>query len=256
MVYVKNSNLLKGFNKEDIKSSKRVAHNTIKVILKDGTIVYKFYNTRIITINNNDKTVLVKNDGFYTKTTKERINEFIPFPQYLYQEDHIWYWSDGEEFYDGMVFDLDGNLLSEDKTIDKKQWNKAKRLINEFCKKIDNLEEIPMPESGDCWYCMLKTDDGKSMGDKFGSNEHLINHIKEGYLHGSLLVNAMKHVGYRNEQISIHYYMNYRDTFKRALSRYLTDKLLNRENYKKLNWNKRDGVKTKEIEEKTLINNS
>jgi len=52
--------------------------------------------------------------------------------------------------------------------------------------------------------------------------------MDEGYLHGSLLVNAMRWAGYKDEGISLCYGMakrGNRDAFKRALRRYLKRKL-------------------------------
>jgi hypothetical protein len=59
------------------------------------------------------------------------------------------------------------------------------------------------------------------MGDTTGDNGHILEHVKENYLHGSLLVNAMRETGYSDDQIRIHYGMKLADTFKRALRKYL-----------------------------------
>ncbi|MDD4354226.1 MAG: hypothetical protein PHN56_07280 [Candidatus Nanoarchaeia archaeon] len=58
------------------------------------------------------------------------------------------------------------------------------------------------------------------------NNDHLITHLKEKYLHGSILVNAMREAGYRDEQIRFHYAGKYFDAFKRSLRKYLQKRLI------------------------------
>ena len=65
------------------------------------------------------------------------------------------------------------------------------------------------------------------MGELGSDNvTHLHEHVKEGYLHGSLLVNAMRAYGYNDSQIGLYYSMKIADTFKRAVRRYLQRNLL------------------------------
>ena len=66
----------------------------------------------------------------------------------------------------------------------------------------------------------------KTIGDLSNNNEHLLNHLDEGYLHGSILVNAMQETGYSNEGIGVHYQRKVVNSFKRAVRRYLQKRLL------------------------------
>ncbi len=109
--------------------------------------------------------------------------------------------------------------------------------IRKFCAKLDGLKELPVPSSGDCWLCRMKDKAGISMGERGGAaydRSHLLEHSKEGYLHGSLLVNALTHAGYVNP--SLVFSLEQRDRqdgrklhnggqVKRALKRYLYAKL-------------------------------
>jgi hypothetical protein len=73
----------------------------------------------------------------------------------------------------------------------------------------------------------MHTDKGESLGDVSGDKSHILSHIQEGYLHGSLIINALKWAGYRQPQF-IWQLANSDlqrgrkpDQIKRALKRYL-----------------------------------
>ena len=53
---------------------------------------------------------------------------------------------------------------------------------------------LPRPGSGDCFYCQMKTQDGKTLGDA-SSTDHLTSHMEEGYVVPSLAYNAMMEAG-------------------------------------------------------------
>jgi len=72
----------------------------------------------------------------------------------------------------------------------------------------------------------MKTDEGKTLGDSSGNNDHLLSHIEEGYLHGSILVNAMREAGYNDMQIGVHYHLRLHKNFRRSLQKYLTKRLV------------------------------
>jgi len=66
-----------------------------------------FYHQSLIVIKNKDNSYELNSHGYRTKTTKERINRYIPSGFRVYQEDFTWYVSkpDGkvQEFKDGMI---------------------------------------------------------------------------------------------------------------------------------------------------------
>ena len=77
--------------------------------------------------------------------------------------------------------------------------------IDALVSRIDKLENLPEPCAGDCWDCYARTEDGRKMMEVDSSGvEHLIDHVKEGYLHGSLLVNAFTWAGYTEKQATHH----------------------------------------------------
>ena len=211
--------------------SKIIANNTVEIQYQNGDRAIKLHNTDVVTFKANGD-VILNSGGWKTPTTKDRINRFSPFN--IYQEDFRWYvaenykWENGINFSDGMTFYRDEKencyqLKGEIKPVDIEKRKRLKKQIKNYVNLIDL--RLPVPDSGDCWDCLFKNKEGKTMGDISKSN-HLISHFEDEYLHGSILVNAMKEKGYSDSQIGFHYQMNLRDTFKRALRQYLSKRLL------------------------------
>jgi hypothetical protein len=217
--------ILSHIDPNTIEKSRIVGHNTLEITYKNGNRAIRLHDTDIITFKTNGDIILTTG-GWHTVTTKERMSRpFSPF--YITSRKGIWYINDTIVFYDGIVLNAQGEVKSEQKTIDFKKINKIKRDIKKYISIIDTIETLPLPNNGDCWHCLFHTTtDNKSWGDSLKDNTHLAEHIKDGYLHGSILVNAMREHGYRDAQIALHYQMNLRDTFKRALRRYLNKRLL------------------------------
>ena len=73
--------------------------NTRLIKLENGDYAVLFHQTEVVTIHA-DGSYTLRTDGWSTKTTKERINQYSPVN--IWQEKHIWYIQKGIEFYDGM----------------------------------------------------------------------------------------------------------------------------------------------------------
>lgn len=200
--------------------SRIVAKNTIEIHYEDGTKAIRLHDTDVVTFHP-DK-IVFDSGGWRTPTTKDRMTTFSPFR--ISQDKGIWYIK-GYFFYDGIEMGYDGNLLSENKKPDYKYIKKTKRKINKFVRLITE-DNLPVPNNGDCWFCLMKTEDGETLGDIGNNHDHLWSHIEEGYLPGSLLVNAMREKGYNDMQIAAHYQMKIADTFRRAVRKYLHKRLL------------------------------
>jgi hypothetical protein len=65
----------------------KIAGNTYKIATKDGYKI-QYYDTVIVEAKNGD--YILNSGGFYTKTTKERINEVIA-PSYISQKNFNWF---------------------------------------------------------------------------------------------------------------------------------------------------------------------
>lgn len=218
--------ILSGVTKE-ILSSKFVMNNTLYILYADGSEAWRLYNTDVVTKKDNFYTL--NSGGWRTVTTKDRINSFTPGRFYaIYQENGIWYLSNQDQttvFYDGIQLDETGKVISELFPDPAKEVKAMKKRIANFCNLITK-NNLPLPGNGDCWYCLMVTDNGETLGDATKNYDHLLSHMEENYLHGSLLVNAMRERGYTDMQIGLHFQMKLADTFKRAVRRYLQKRLI------------------------------
>lgn len=198
-----------------VAKSRLLARSTLSLEYQDGSKAIRYQDTDVVTFKDNH--VILDSGGWRTVTTKERINTNTDLR--VFAEQGIWYvslvgkFNKRELFYDGITFDTEGNLVSESQTPDLDRIKQVKKQIAKFVKLVDNLEAIPMPEGGDCWGCSM-----------FKTADCLQGHLDEGYLHGSLIVRALEHVGCNNPGLVMH--MGIKDTIKRALRRYFKNNLL------------------------------
>lgn len=220
---------------KEVLSSKFVAKNTLHIHYVDKSEAIRFHETDVITKLPNGKVVL-SSGGWRTATTKERINtyvrQFLSDPNvtrwnFLSQNKGVWYIGESE-FYDGITLSKAGKIVSKIKKPNLEKVAKVKKQISKFVSLITK-ENLPLPSGGDCWLCSLRTESGETMGEMGGKEseaEHLRGHIKEGYLHGSLLVNAMREAGFEDRQIGVHYQLKLVDRFKSNLRKYLQKRLI------------------------------
>lgn len=206
--------------KKEVKTSKFIDNNTVKIEYTDGTSAIRLHNTDVITFNK-DK-IILNSGGWRTKTTKERINQYNGIGLNIWQSKGIWTIS-GFDFYDGITFNKEGKLIGKNKTVNIEKIDKLKKKISKFVNLITK-DNLPLPNSGDCWLCALVDEDNKPMGND--NNDHLMQHIKENYMHGSLIVNAMRDAGYSDTQIGFHYQAKITDSIKRAVRKYLQKRLI------------------------------
>lgn len=76
--------------------------------IDEHSIAIQYHWTYVVTYHD-DGTITLDNGGYYTVTTKERINQYTNAR--LSQMNREWYLG-GTEFYNGMKIDEDGKLLS------------------------------------------------------------------------------------------------------------------------------------------------
>ena len=209
---------------EKVEKSKLIDNSTLLIDYKDGTKAIRFHNTDIL--SEKDGVLTLNSGGWRSRTTKDRINQYAKKLQgipYIWQKNHQWYIGEGV-FYDGMQF-RNGGQISEIKEDNAKKRNDILKRISKYCALVTK-DNLPIPDSGDCWYCLMKDDSGSCLGDLSSNHGHLISHLEENYLHGSILVNAMREAGYEDRQISYHYQGKLHFTFQRALRKYLVKRLI------------------------------
>lgn len=72
---------------------------------------------------------------------------------------------------------------------------KARKRVRDFVARYIaalNKGEIPKPSGGDCWYCSMRTDKNKSLGEAVGDKDHIQDHVRHSYFVPSMIYNAMQ----------------------------------------------------------------
>lgn len=180
------------------KVQRTVANNTVVRVVNEGKdIAVRLHDTDVVCHNGNG-TITLSSGGWKTKTTKDRLNTFTEAG--ISQKAGVWYMKDGSLFYDGIVIKADGTPIKpKQPKAHEKKLKAIKKQAKEYAHGyVEALKKglIDYPNGGDCWYCLMFKDVSKS-------NEHLKSHIKEKYYVPSLLVNAGREAGYRDEQIGL-----------------------------------------------------
>lgn len=203
--------MLKVLEKEGrtVISSKLVDYSTLMFKEQVGEMdlcVIRYYNTDIITFIPtrqsfdicNSRRIILRTDRFYTKSTKKRINDHQNEVR-IEQKNGLWYvhsrhGGETTPFFDGIEI-LDGSVISPRKLIDRAhiKFKKYQKLIKDYCDEIKTLDGFPEPHGGDCWLCMI---------NNYKDANHLIGHLNEKYIHGTLLINALKDNGYTDFAIN------------------------------------------------------
>ena len=214
------------FNGEAPQSSRKINNNTFSYNDGSSQKVIRLHNTDIMHFQDNGS-IMLDSGGWRTVTTKARMNEYLPSYYQVYQKNYTWYVSDGLgsiPFYDGMT--LPSAFKQSSKKSDriiKKEKDLTKK-INKYVALLDDFEELPVPNGGDCWYCLFFDSDIKG-GNKSNDTSHLVGHLKDGYIMGAILVNALRSTGYSDDGIGYHLHSEpdswSRKLVKRSLKRFL-----------------------------------
>jgi hypothetical protein len=205
------------------RASRNIASHT-KVMRDGADICVKCYDTIIVRYKSNGRIVLSYGE-YKTRMTKERINEFSPVR--VTQDKNIWwvhvdsvnkdslvFFGNDSIFYNGMVVDMNKGMILKPKLKEDKHTVLLKKWIKRYCDKLKGLDTVPLPDNSDCWLCMLHDSNGKHVVDK-GCLE---SHLKEQYIHGTLIVNALtdNHI----DRPDIVWRSNLRDIMVRSVRRY------------------------------------
>src|SRR5580765_409905 len=201
---------------QDVKI-KKLENNTFEIKLPDGSRRIRLHQTDIIIFHGDDFTV--HSGGYKTITTKDRLNKYLPAGWRVYSVQGTWYLRHGEDeatFYDGMgsaCFYHDVQTSHWRENGQRKLKARIKKFVDD---KLGAGKPWPVPGPGDCWFCSMATVPPKAeakpdairnsptrtqsptLGEMSGPDaerEHILGHIKEGYMHGSLIVNALRWAG-------------------------------------------------------------
>lgn len=172
---------------------KKIGKNTFEYEI-DGVLKIRLYDTDIIEFIDN-KTIL-NTGGYYTNTTKKRMNDFLSIGHVRQHKNDWYYYCNGieERYFDGMQIDnLTGKILNKEEApffneIDNhnKEINKK---IKAYCQEI-NKNDLPDDSNGDCLFCTAPS--------LSNDTEHLLLHLEEKYIMKSLIINSLYEAGYDN----------------------------------------------------------
>lgn len=199
---------------------RKLANNTYLERRDENTIAVRLHATDVVTFR--PQSVEINTGGWFTVTTKNRINRFSPI--HIYSERRRWLlylnksedvpypnWeSQGYIYYDGIRVTNDGLKVRKPRNVPPVPPATSEIItrINAFVREsIKQLNEgLPIPSGADCWYCAMQTEDGATLGDAFTDTDHLENHIAENYVVPSLLWHAVSEAGYRYPEVILGVY--------------------------------------------------
>lgn len=230
--------------------TRHVAHATILRRRDDGSIAVRYHDTDVVSVSP-DEIVTLNTDDYRTVTTKARINDWARGIN-VYSRHAAWHVSrDGhdEPYYDGYAYHaitLESQADEQTLELARRQLAAERALrkqISDYVKVYDldvardvSRMLIANDRSGDCWYCLMSTQDGMSLGDVQGTHEHLEAHLEDYYYFPSLIARVyMAHAGEQWERrLAIDTYALAEtenntyilDRQRRLLRRYVTERLL------------------------------
>lgn len=173
------------------KGTKTLCHMT--TLRQEGdTFVIRYHNTDVVTIHE-DSTYTLNSGGWYTSTTKDRINEYSP--AHIHQENGLWYHKNGILFVDNCKVYNTGYAYEPSLALTfatEKAKGKVDRMVSKYIKgfitMLSETKVMPTPSGGDCWACYFRNEKGET--DVMGY-DHLLSHFTEKYYVPSLLANAV-----------------------------------------------------------------
>ena len=193
-----------------------------RLVKTDTGYGVKYMNTVVVHIEPGDVYTL-NSDGFRTRTTKDRMNEYGPVN--VHQSKNVWYIGD-VVYSDGIKLNKRGKVIQNKNKQQAKVLDKLHKQVEQYATQYVaaiQAKQLPEPSGGDCWgCCMVDVKTGKTvMG-----TDHLTQHLEEGYFVPSLLVNALKAKGYNPAYINPWNGISTDpSTFKRAIKSYMLNSL-------------------------------
>jgi hypothetical protein len=219
------------------KDRRKIANNTWLERRDDETIAVRLHQTDVVTYRA-DGSITLDTGGWFTVTTKDRMNRFSPFgvhsvrgewyvmhrnPDYNPEATRAHngsagaYWLDKEIPYrDGMTWDghrWEGVPDDAEVQAERIIREKLKKDINAFVKSITPQQIVRAFDNpgGDCLLC------------RFGEDDCLASHVDEHYFHMTLAYRAVADRGYPAPDVVMS--MIYRDALHDRVDRLLTDSL-------------------------------
>lgn len=204
--YAEADALLRTARSED--NGKPVANNTRLFRRGEDAIALRLHSTDVV-IYHADGRKTLHTGGWYTVTTKDRINAALPSVA-VYSERGRWMvaevgaWENPVPFYDGMTITPGEPLPVSDEVLarvvrEDAQNRAMRRDVNRYIAAItpERIVEAFDNTGGDCWGCMMVAQDGSY---PLGSDCVAL-HVEEGYFHAHLVLRALRAKGYRDPMV-------------------------------------------------------
>jgi hypothetical protein len=231
------TNEIRGSTNRD---QRKLANNTYGSIIGD-TVYVRLHATDIAVIT--PTTATYNTGGWYTVTTKERINRWLPAGLRVWSEKGIWRlggagiiarFRDGITITDGqgdLAYNVVGGaqLDDPDEPLRKALDRYVKLYTDERLAELMQYADATGAR-GDCLYCQMFDPDGKQP-------DHLLDHIAEGYTMAWLAHRAVSASGYKPDVYLGTFLPNYYrpgqasfygDVVRRSIRKYLKARVLNR----------------------------
>jgi hypothetical protein len=99
-------------------------------------------------------------------------------------------------YYDGQIIDENDEPTNQGSNVHAEK-RRLQKLLNKYIRKLRKTckaSGTPKPEAGDCFYCQMVRDDN---GRPLANDDCLRSHLEETYVHGSLILNAIRSRGRR-----------------------------------------------------------
>lgn len=189
------------------RETKKLANNTY-IVREGDSLAVRLHSTNILSFSP-DNTITINSGGWKTVTTKSRINEYLGNPS-ISQDRGLWYWwTSGNQstwkeqripFTDGDQI-VDGKLKTQATPSQDKKQSKLRKQIDTYAKLCASKIPLEKPPGGDCLYCvglltgtpkigLLNSDE--QINYDYEPTDHLLCHMKEGYVVSSLVWKALK----------------------------------------------------------------
>jgi len=188
-----------------------IARNTFQYTEGDKQIIRLHYTDIAEKQGNN---ITLNTNGWLTVTTKDRLNfalERFGFDGFIASYKGVWYVhsrASGKQcaFYDGMVLPWAINGSNPAAESEATRQRDLKKKIGRFLNKtMPTGGTIPSYGRGDCFLCQNEMAAGPAKQESNGHTVHdprpkpdaghILTHLDEGYLTGSLVVNALRFAG-------------------------------------------------------------
>jgi len=197
---------------------RKIANNTWAERRGDAVAV-RLHDTDILTFHR-DGRIVFDTGGWFTVTTKERMNRYTP--AHIWSEQGVWF-VNGEPYADGCTLHPDGTLTgtAEQSALDRQK--KLRSDINRWVRSITPEQVVDAFDNhqGDCFLC------------RFGQTYCVPSHLEEHYFHAHLVKRAVEDAGYRSPDavLSMIYHDAQRgqvadDFLRRPLRKYLKKHIL------------------------------